>query len=220
MEYAKQQVQTQNNWSKDYVNQVFKEFERFMVIKYFNNNCSPSDDVDLLWHQIILDTKLYQTYCKKKFKRIIHHTPKNSQDQVARKARLSNTIKYYKIMFNETPNPKIWQTENLKIKKTKKLKTNKNTNTANTNKVNTNIANTDSYQIYVKDLTGKTYALDVNKFNTILEVKEKIYLRDGIPIDQQRLIKNGTCLEDNYNLEHYSVKQDSTITVLLKLGGC
>ncbi len=220
MEYAKYQVQTQNNWSQEYVNQVFKEFERFIVIKYFNNNCSPSDDVDLLWHQIILDTKLYQTYCKKKFKRIIHHEPKNSQDQVARKVRLSNTIKYYKIMFNETPNPKIWQTENLKIKKTKKLKTNKNTNTANINKVNTNIANTDSYQIYVKDLTGKTYALDVNKSNTILEVKEKIYLRDGVPVDQQGLIKNGTRLENNYTLEHYSVKQDSTITVLLKLCGC
>ncbi len=220
MEYAKEQVQKQNNWTKYYVDQVFTEFERFMVIKFFNNNCSPSDHVDLLWHQIILDTKLYQTYCKKKFKRIIHHEPKNSQDQDARKVRLSNTIKYYKIMFNETPNPKIWQTENLNIKKNKKLKTKKNTNTPNTNKVNTNIANTDSYQIYIKDLTGKTYTLDVNKSNTILEVKEKIYLRDGIPIDQQRLIKNGTCLEDNYNLEHYSVKQDSTITVLLKLCGC
>ncbi len=36
----------------------------------------------------------------------------------------------------------------------------------------------------------------------------------------ERFILYSTPLEDNYILEHYSVKQDSTITVILKLCGC
>ena len=46
----------------------------------FHNECSPSDDIDILWHQILLDTEYYYNYCKKNFNLIIHHKPQNSLD--------------------------------------------------------------------------------------------------------------------------------------------
>ena len=51
--------------------------------------------------------------------------------------------------------------------------------------------NMSSYEIYVKDLTGKTITLDVEFSDTMEEVKEQIYYKEGITPPEQRLIFNG-----------------------------
>ncbi|KAL9647958.1 hypothetical protein ABK040_008226 [Willaertia magna] len=76
-----------------------------------------------------------------------------------------------------------------------------------------------SFQIFVKTLTGKTITLEVQQtIDTIQSVKEKIYLKEYIPVCEQRLIYQNQQLEDHRSLLDYpTIGKDSTLHLVLRL---
>jgi hypothetical protein len=74
-------------------------------------------------------------------------------------------------------------------------------------------------QLFIKTLTGRTIVLVYNSSDTIASIKQMIYEKEHIPLDQQRLFWAGMQLAEGRTLAEYKVTNGCTFHVMQRLCG-
>jgi hypothetical protein len=70
-------------------------------------------------------------------------------------------------------------------------------------------------------MTGKVVTVMYSPENTVLQVKEAYFAKEGIPVAHQQLVHNHVTLEDTKSLREYGIENETTVFMVQKLqGGC
>jgi hypothetical protein len=188
--------------------------------------------IDLAWHQAILNTVMYRDFCNKMFHRPMDHTTVTEQDSIeAKNNRVSATENIYRKFFNEEPPSDLWKPnqeddegdneehEDDKDDKSKKRAA-PTTTTPNANAAEKKLKRSNELQLFVKTLTGKTITIYPCAHLPISGVKSLIQMREGIPPDQQRIIFAGARLNDDSTCIECGLEQESTLHLVMRVSGC
>lgn len=76
-----------------------------------------------------------------------------------------------------------------------------------------------TYQVFVKIITGKMITITCEPSTTIEEIINRMYITEGFPVDQQRLIFAGKQLELSRTLSYYNIQREDEIHMVLRLRG-
>ena len=101
-----EKISTTLQCDPDLVPRALVEVLRFMdLVSISEKVLTPSQRVDLAWHEFILCTRAYQRLCNENFGRMIHHRPGGSAE--TNRAQFQDTLRLYRDHFG-TLDPYFW----------------------------------------------------------------------------------------------------------------
>lgn len=105
---------SENAWTKAFTRDAILEYKKFMYLAATENGMvSPSEIVDVVWHQHLIFTQSYQKFCDILGK-TIQHIPSTHHQEEAEKFREAQdfTKTVYQKNFGEAP-PEIWKAKSM-----------------------------------------------------------------------------------------------------------
>jgi len=72
-------------------------------------------------------------------------------------------------------------------------------------------------QILVKTISGKHIIIEIEETSTILQLKELIYKKEGIPVERFNLLTGTKFLYDKDKISDYNIKNGYTVNIHIKL---
>jgi large subunit ribosomal protein L40e len=76
-----------------------------------------------------------------------------------------------------------------------------------------------SMRVVVKTMTSKMIELDVHPDDTVEDVYAKISAKEGVPVDQQRLVLNGRQIECGRTMRDMNVRDSTVLMLILRMRG-
>lgn len=74
-----------------------------------------------------------------------------------------------------------------------------------------------NFKVTIRDITSNTHVIDVERTNTIIDLKQKVFSMRKIPVDEFRLIYKNQDLIDERTLESYGIVSQTDLSLVLKL---
>lgn len=74
-------------------------------------------------------------------------------------------------------------------------------------------------QVKVKTLTGRDIPVDIEAADKVVRIKEMMEEKEGIPPAQQRLIFNGSQLNDDATVAELGIQPGASLHLVLTLRG-
>ncbi|WP_316772994.1 hypothetical protein [Pedobacter frigiditerrae] len=104
----------ENYWTKDFTEKAILEYKKFMYLAATSEfMVSPSETIDIVWHQHLIFTQSYQEFCDLIGKQIQHiPSTHNKEDFSKFKQAKERTIKFYENTFGTQPSD-IWEFEGM-----------------------------------------------------------------------------------------------------------
>ena len=109
----------ENGWDLFYCHRAIEEYKKFIfLIRFSGHPCTPSDEIDQVWHLHLLYTESYwQDMCQQILHTEIHHGPTKGVEQRGDfHDYYENTLHSYEIFFDEKPPNDIWPPSNIRFK--------------------------------------------------------------------------------------------------------
>ncbi len=99
-------IAKQNNFSEEKAAALFKEAKRMLYLHTLTKKpVSPSLDVDEAWHEMLMFTKFYKSFCDT-IGVFVHHDPSPGPPDGGRT--YASTKSAYEEQFGQKPDPAYW----------------------------------------------------------------------------------------------------------------
>ncbi len=109
----------ENGWTLEFALRAIMEYKRFMyLLCVVDHPCTPSDEVDQVWHLHLIYTRSYwQEFCPEVLRRGIHHGPTlgGAQEQDKFTDWYARTKRSYKERFGLEPPDDLWPASDVRF---------------------------------------------------------------------------------------------------------
>lgn len=116
----------EENWTENFTKKAIEEYKKFVYLCCaFPNGASPSEIVDKVWHMHLVYTQNYwEEFCPNILQQKLHHHPSTGGivEKIKHKNWLEDTLKNYENTFQQKPPEDIWNPDEIKKKRVRKLK--------------------------------------------------------------------------------------------------
>ncbi len=204
-------VAEQNGWPKDKVStlasQLFFSLRAKAVLEAPMQASLPVK-LDMCWHALLLETYEYVEFCKLVCGRFLHHTLATEKDDASVKDARRLLLK---AVLQTRADEWVWTSDDsdevIILEKGKKKRTRP-------------VVAAEPDTQFLKTMTGRTITLNTTPDMTIMTLKRLVFMKEGIPVDHQRLIYAGKQLDPRQTVGSYNIRPNSTFHLVMALSGC